>query len=126
MRFFWLCLLAFSLTACGSLNLVPTQAPMLRLNDIHPLGATDVEFNHSGNMIATGGYLGEIYIWKIPEGKKLYTLKQHEHSVTGLIWVDDNTLLSASEDGQITLWDVTRHRHPGNGVKMRMLPYEKN
>ena len=83
---------------------------MLRLDDIHPLGATDVEFNHSGNMIATGGYLGEIYIWKIPEGKKLYTLKQHEHSVTGLIWVDDNTLLSASEDGQITLWDVTRHR----------------
>ena len=110
MRFFWIILLVLSLPGCGSINLVPTQAPLLRLNEIHPLGATEVEFNASGSMIATGGYLGEIYIWRVPEGKKLYTLKQHEHRVTGLVWVNDKTLISASEDGQITVWDIKQQK----------------
>jgi WD40 repeat protein len=93
-------------TGCASINLVATQPPILRLDDIHALGATRVEFDRKGERIATGGYLGEIYIWKVPQGERQQTLKQHEGIVRGLAWIDDNTLLSAAEDGQLLIWNV--------------------
>jgi len=110
MRYLLIMLISGLLTACGSINLVPTQAPVLRLNEVHGLGATRVEFNDDGSKMATGGHLGEIYIWTVPEGKKLQTLKQHDKRVKGLIWVGDTALVSGSEDGQITVWDVANQK----------------
>lgn len=93
-------------TACASVNLVPTQAPVMRLEEVHGLGATRVEFDAAGERIATGGHLGEVYVWEIPEGRRTQTLSRHTGLVRGLAWLDDNTLVSAAEDGLILVWDV--------------------
>jgi WD40 repeat protein len=95
------------LSGCASINLVATQAPVLRLEQVHDTGATRVEFDPAGKRMASGGFRGDVSIWSVPGGKKLATLKEHEDIIRGLVWLDADHLLTAGEDGLILVWEVS-------------------
>lgn len=98
------------LSGCASINLVPTQAPILRLEEIHDLGATRVEFDPAGKRMATGGYRGEVYIWSVPEGKRLASLEKHDGMLLGMVWLNEAQLVTGAEDGLIIIWDVNKQQ----------------
>lgn len=92
------------LAACA--NLMPAQGPLLRLDHVHPFGATRLAFSPDSRRVASGGYQGEVMIWQVPGGKRLRRLKGHTAPVRGLVWVNAAHLISAAEDGRIVLWDT--------------------
>ena len=94
------------LVGCATIDLAPTQAPTVRIEEAHLRGATRVEFNADGSRIATGGNDGDIRVWTVPDGTRLRSMHGHEGKVRGLIWMDDQTLVSGAEDGRLLVWDL--------------------
>lgn len=94
------------LTACGAGT--KWQMPILSIEDAHPNPATKIEFSADSKRMATGGYSGEIYIWSVPEGKRLLAIKGHKKFVSGLYWVNADTLISTAYDGKILVWDIKK------------------
>lgn len=101
-----LALLPVILTACGAGS--KWQQPLIAIEDAHHNPATRIEFSHDSKRMATGGHKGEIHIWSVPDGKRLMAMRVHKKFVTGLYWVDNNTLISTAKDGRILVWNLTR------------------
>lgn len=104
MRFAMLMTLALVLFGCATLK--PSQGPFLRLDHIHVGGATAVAFSPGGERIASGGYDGSVAVWRVPQGEPVVHARPHRDPVRGLAWLDADTMLSAAEDGRITVWDA--------------------
>lgn len=104
-------LLAFtvlSLAACATLR--ADRFPALRLAQAHPFGATALAYNRSGNLLATGGFDGTLRIWQMPQGSALMTLKNKQDTVRGIAWSDDDEVVTATEDGTLTVWGLVAHQ----------------
>jgi len=96
------------LTGCASLR--ATDEPVLRLHQIHPFGATALAYNRDGGMLATGGFFGEVRIWHMPDGAALVSLPGNHESVRGIAWMGDNMLVTGTEDGTLSAWDLRTHQ----------------
>ncbi len=105
---------ALMLPACQ--NLRPAQLPLVDLRHVHPFGATRVAFSATGKYLASGGFNGGIRLWAVPGGSALGAVAAHRAPVRGLEWVDDSTLLSASQDGELVLWGVLWNRQTARPV----------
>jgi WD40 repeat protein len=90
---------------CGCSGLAPSQGPQLRLEEVHPFGATRIAFSPSGTRLASGGLMGEVQVWSVPSGERLAGLSAHDGAIRGLLWLDNQHLLNASSRGQILVWD---------------------
>ena len=97
----WLCILW--LTGCAGLQ--PGQPAKVIIQDAHS-GGTVVAFNTSSTLLASGGWEGDIHLWRVPDGTLNKTLSAHRDSVNGIVFLDDTHLVSAGYDGRITVWDV--------------------
>ena len=124
-----LLLLTGLLPACQ--NLRPAQMPLVDLRHVHPFGATRVAFSRSGKYLASGGFKGEVKLWSVPGGKALGSITAHDTPVRGLEWLDDRYLLSASQRGQLVLWDtqtakaVSRLDVPGRITALALAPRQQ-
>jgi WD40 repeat protein len=96
------------LTGCASLR--ATDDPVLRLDQAHPFGATALAYNRDGDMLATGGFFGEVRTWRMPDGAALVSLPGNHKPVRGIAWMDDNTLIKATEDGTLSAWNLSAHQ----------------
>lgn len=92
------------LTACATLR--ADRFPVLRLAQAHPFGATAVAYNRGGDLLATGGFDGTLRIWRMPQGVALMSLKNKQDTVRGIAWIDDDDVVSATEDGTLTAWNL--------------------
>lgn len=63
-----------------------------------------------GKRMATGGHRGEVYVWSVPEGKRLASLEKHDGMLRGLVWLNETHLVTAAEDGLIIIWDVNKQQ----------------
>ncbi len=71
-------------------------------------GVSAVAFSPDGQLLATGDMNGEINLWLVADGKKLFTCKEK----LGWIWCvvfspDGKTLASGNSDQTVKLWDVS-------------------
>lgn len=96
------------IAGCASFS--ADRYPTLRLNQAHPFGATALAYNRDGDMLATGGFFGEVRIWNMPNGAALVSLPGNQEAVRGIAWIDDHTLVTATEDGTLSAWDLRTHQ----------------
>lgn len=112
-------LLPLWLTGCA--NMQPAQSPDLVLQESHLFGVTVLAFDPDGKRIASGGFQGDVAIWRVPDGSPLMHGRWHPDAVRGLHWVEPERLLSASENGRLVLSDspsghVIRQRETPEGL----------
>ncbi|MFA6261183.1 MAG: WD40 repeat domain-containing protein [Bacteroidia bacterium] len=77
----------------------------------HLLHINQIRFNPSGNLLATCSMDKSIKIWAAQSLELLKVIDRvksggHISSVNALLWLDDHTLLSGSDDREIMLWEV--------------------
>lgn len=91
------------LAACSAFQ--ASQGPLLELREVHPFGAQRIAFSPAGDRLASGGLLGEIIIWSVPDGEKLAVLRGHRKAINSLGWLDDTHLVSTDGGGELRVWD---------------------
>jgi WD40 repeat protein len=123
-----------TLTASGSLTLVPGQAKLVAADKV-TVGAADsqlvmmdlksgerkvmginvpddapIAFLPDGNRLVTGGPGNRVRIWSLTTGKEIVFGDDHDGEITGLAYAPDGkSLLAAGQDG-MRLWDVQTFR----------------
>ena len=111
-----------SVVACSQAGLHVYNWPTLDLQrtikvSVHNIH--DIAFSPSGDRLAVGGgnpaIEGVVEIFSWPDGKSLHVLREHRDSVTAVAWRDASSLVSASLDRDIILWDLQ------TGVSMQRL-----
>jgi WD40 repeat protein len=115
---------AVLLSSCAGLT--PTQSPMVRLEHVHDFGATRIAFAPDGSRIASGGYQGDVKIWRVPSGAPLASFRPHDDQVTGLAWADATHLISAARDGRLVISPLgggETSRHTTTGEPITALAY---
>lgn len=97
-------LFAIIISACA--NLMPAQIPRHIFQHAHTFAATAVAFSPDGKLLASGGYGGEIALWRVDPPESLGQLVNHRDSIRALAFVTQDRLLSSGDDGRIILWDT--------------------
>lgn len=75
-------------------------------------GALDLAVSPSGGAAACGRLDGAIEVRSLPAGEPLAVLRGHQERVSVVEFVDDDTLVSGSWDGDVRFWDLSRLRVP--------------
>ncbi|MEO1527513.1 MAG: protein kinase [Planctomycetota bacterium] len=73
---------------------------------------TAVEFSRDGHRFAVGDAGGRCFVFEIESNddqpRRLTTLEADVESISNLVWLNEDHLATASDDGQVRLWDVSR------------------
>jgi WD repeat-containing protein 61 len=85
------------------------EKPLLEL-DAHRYSVYSLKLHPSGDWFASSSRDASIKCWSMADGQFLGRVTRlegdgHSHSVNHLLWLDAATLLSASDDRTIKLWD---------------------
>ncbi|NOR41675.1 MAG: hypothetical protein GQ537_10745 [Gammaproteobacteria bacterium] len=104
MRRYLLSVLIVCISGCSVFSV--SQGPELKLHEVHPFGATRIAFSPDGTLLASGGLQGEVQIWSVPGGERLALLEDHMRRIEGLLWIDEEHVLSADKHGKILVWDI--------------------
>ncbi len=126
---------------CGTLTLLPAFAPAqspttssdsLRNFGLKPVKTQDdapvvtsVALSPDGTLLATGGDDHLVNLWRVDDGKLIYTMRNHADWVRVVTFSPDGKILaSAGDDRTIRLWDPTtgklirtigrRHKNPSD------------
>lgn len=71
------------------------------ISDAHG-GGSVLRAAHRSDIIASGGWSGEVKLWQLPDGKLLQVLHYHQGHITGLAFIaNDRVVISAGYDGRI-------------------------
>ncbi len=68
---------------------------------------TPVVFSPDGDILAVGGSLGNIFLWKTKDGQQLFLCQRHAGWVSSVAFSPDGQMIaSGSSDHTIKLWDI--------------------
>jgi WD40 repeat protein len=97
-------LLILMMTACAEQS--AGIAPDIVHAGVHS-GGSIINFGRGGELLASGGWEGNVIIWRVPEGAPLYRWQAHRDSVNGLIFTDDDRhVITAGYDGLLAEWTI--------------------
>src|SRR5262249_39149895 len=83
------------------------RSPGFQERELHAIRAVSV--SPDGKRVAWGGDDRTVRIWDLDHAKEIAQLGGHQHAVVSLAFTRNSRLVaSASGDGTVLLWDVTR------------------
>ncbi len=95
--------LLLSLVAC---SLTPGREPDVIIRSAHG-GGTELAFNPTASLLASGGWSGRLRLWRVPGGEAERTWQAHDAEVTGIAFFDQGQrILSTGLDGSMVVWDA--------------------
>ncbi|MES9843872.1 MAG: hypothetical protein ABW131_04425 [Candidatus Sedimenticola sp. 6PFRAG5] len=103
-------ILMLSVVLSGCASMAQSQPPLKAIEDAHLFGVTRLEFNPTGEKIASAGFRGDLAIWSVPDGSPTLQMKLYRQPVRGLAWVDQVRLITASESGGLRVVDTLRSK----------------
>ena len=69
--------------------------------------SSSISFSPDGNLLAAGNYPGEIFIWRVSDGKRMRTIKSENSGLEHIEFSADGTfLVSVSGNGSVSLWGL--------------------
>jgi small GTP-binding protein len=87
---------------------LPRGVTFVRTLGEHPRTINALAFHPKGEIVASGGYDGEVRLWDLQTGDRLRTLKGHDYMVNSVAFNSEGTtLVTASSDETFRLWDVS-------------------
>jgi len=95
-------------SACVTME--PAHPPMVVVEKAHIHGSKKVAFSPSGKYLATTGLRDGIKIWSVPELELLQTFTRHRDTPRGIVWLNEDLLVSGDDDGEIFLWGFKDNR----------------
>ncbi|MCS6790728.1 MAG: hypothetical protein NZ580_07100 [Bacteroidia bacterium] len=90
----------------GVLKLWTPNLELLWEHKAHEWGLNALAWHRSGMILATGGRDHFIHLWDIQKRRKILSLSGHKRSVNALVWINEESLASASDDGLIRIWHL--------------------
>ena len=74
----------------------------------HTAKVNCVAWSPDSNFVVSGGLDCSIIVWSIQQPEKHLILKSaHVQSqITGVKWLDGNTVVSCGQDGNVKVWDI--------------------
>lgn len=98
------CLLACILvTACSNL---PVEQPVSVQTSEHT-GGQVVAFSPDGHWVVSGGWEGNIQLWRNPGGTSVRSWHAHQGTVNGIVFdADSREFVTAGFDGRLVRWDL--------------------
>lgn len=110
-------LAALGLSACGALN-PGRELPAVDYERIHS-GAEALDFDSASDLLASGGWDGEVALWRPGEAKPLLRFQAHASHVQGIAFAQQ-WLVTAGSDGLLKLWNrsgaLTAERDTGTPI----------
>jgi WD40 repeat protein len=101
-----LAVLAVLLAGCA---VAPREPAAVVIPNAHG-GGSALAFHPDGKLLASGGWEGNLRLWRVPEGAPLASWRAHATTVNGIFFLDEGkTILSAGYDGALVLWDAGGH-----------------
>jgi len=92
----------------GAVNLVDLSSrKAVELDGRFSAEAYGVRFSSSGKRLLSAGFDGELRVWSIPDGRLLRRFVGHGASSADALFLDEDTVVSAGEDGHVYRWSVT-------------------
>lgn len=79
---------------------------MIRQLNGHSGAVLEVALEPGSGRLATGGEAGEILLWKPDQDRPDRRFQAHRGAVSGLLFADKNTLISAGSDGAVRTWTL--------------------
>ena len=99
----WLICLVWLLASCSS---QPRQPADVIVEDAHG-GGSALAFAPDSRLLASGGWSGQLKLWRVPGLEPVFGWKAHEGQVTGVGFLGSgDRLLSAGYDGRIVEWSL--------------------
>lgn len=66
-----------------------------------------VKISHNDKYFAVGSYIGELWLFKVPEFELIGKSQGHSMAITKLKWSpDDKQIVSVAEDGSMCIWNI--------------------
>ncbi len=91
----------------GQVRLLDVAANSWRAGAIDvPARARALAFCESGGLLAIAAENGEIHLWEPDKNRRRAVIKAHSSRINALAVLNDTTLLSASRDRALKLWDT--------------------
>lgn len=97
-----LLLTVLSVSACGAIN-PGRELPAIEYQRVHT-GAEALDFDSASSQLASGGWDGEVALWRPGEAKPLLQFRAHQGHVQGISFANQ-WLVTAGSDGLLKTWE---------------------
>lgn len=94
------------LTALFAQTLGWAQKPELVTQEGHTSIVLALAFSPNGKLVASGSHDKKIKLWDVAAGMEFRTMGGNGGTIMALIFIDNQTLISADDYGNVRLWDV--------------------
>ncbi|HEX2089976.1 MAG TPA: AAA family ATPase [Actinomycetota bacterium] len=75
-------------------------------------GPVDTALSPDGRLLLVSHFEGEVFVFDVSSGKRLFDLRGHADSVNTVAWSPDGRrIATASNDSSVRVWDGTTGRH---------------
>merc|ERR1712228_35727 len=94
----------------------------------HTAKVNCVAWSPNSLFVASGGLDCSLIVWSVekPEKHKIQTSAHSQSQLTGVVWLDDQSIATCGQDGNVKIWDVDSNEKTKQKQKKLVKPHDDN